>query len=221
MDRRSPLTSLALLAAALVAAGPGIARGDEDRAFLEAFTDEPAEAPAAGDADAEPGVAELQRAAIRHAELEPDRVRSWQRRLRLAALAPQLRVQVGHGLGDLVGTTDSAGTTRLTVNNTGSWSFLVGATWSLDRLVFSPEELRLGREAQRVASRRERLVTDVSRLYYERRRLQAALARVPAPEEAAELRLQVDELTAVLDGITGGALGRRGIEEERGSARAR
>jgi hypothetical protein len=213
---------MALLATVLSCGWLGAARGDEEDASIEAPTDEASPAPSTPSVG-EPGVAELQRAAIRHAGLEPDRVRSWERRLRLAALAPQLRVQVGRGLGDLHATTDANGVTRLSVNSNDTWSFLIGATWSLDKLVFNPEELRLGREAQRVASRRERLVADVASIYFARRRLQEALARTPAPgeREAGEMWLQLDELSAVLDGITGGALGARGSEGGRASTRAR
>jgi hypothetical protein len=165
----------------------------------------------------EPTVEELQRAAVRHAELEPERVRSWERRLRLAPLAPTLRVQVGRGVFDLASTTDASGVTRLTVGARDEWQFQIAATWALDRLVFHPDELRLAREAQRVAARRERLVTDVAQLYYERRRLQLALAQAPPPDgSAAGVRLRLEELSAILDGLTGGALGQRGGDRRDG-----
>jgi hypothetical protein len=162
----------------------------------------------APDGDGEPSVEELQRAAVRLAGLEPQRARSLGRRVRLAALAPQVRVRVGQGLNALQTTTDSDGATKIVVGDRSAWTWEVAATWSLDRLVFNPEEPRLLREAQRAAARREGLVADVAHLYYARKRLMRALGRGRPPDgmEPDEARLALDELTATLDGLTGGAL---------------
>jgi hypothetical protein len=161
----------------------------------------------AADFDGEPTVRELQRAAERHAEVHPERVRAWMRRIRLAGLAPSLTVRVGRGGTALEATSALDGSARLTVDNGENWRFETAATWSLDRLVFDKEELRLARESQRLAARREKLLTEVAHLYFDRRRLQIAAAAAP-PEERAEANLQIDELTAILDGLSGGALSR-------------
>jgi len=155
----------------------------------------------------EPGVAELQRAAARHAEVQPERVRSWLRRVRAAAALPALKARLGHGnyglsalQADALGL--SAGASR------ESWRVEVELDWQLDRLLFNRDELLLSRESQRIAARRELLQTEVAQLYFARRRLQLD-ARTPADAETqAERQLAIDELTAVLDGLTDGALTR-------------
>src|SRR3954468_16630719 len=101
--------------------------------------------------DGEPAVGELQRAAARLAEMDPERVQSWLRRIRASAVLPTVKLSVGRGLDEL--TRDSYG--RPTFTNTDPWRFEVQASWSLDRLVFDRNELRASREAQRVAGRRE------------------------------------------------------------------
>jgi hypothetical protein len=91
-----------------------------------------------------------------------------------------------------------------------AWHFEIEAAFSLDRLIFEPNELRLSREAQRIAAHRQALVAEVARLYFARRRLQIAAlldgdAGRPQPLERT---LEIDELTAILDGLTGGLLSR-------------
>src|SRR5206468_322216 len=111
-------------------------------------------------------------------------VRSWQRRLRWAALAPTLSLRVGRGGTELHATTDLDGSSILRVNQGDTWRFEASATWSLDKLVFDRDELRLGRESQRLAARREKLASEVAELYFERKRLRLRLAAL-APGDPA------------------------------------
>jgi hypothetical protein len=176
----------ALLAAVLLAAvGPG-ATG------LAAAAPPPAD-PACD----EPGVAELQAAAARLAEVQPERVRALLRRSRAAAILPTVRMRAGQSPYSSI------------LEPTEGWRFEVQATWSLDRLLFHRDELALVRETQRLAARREALVTEVAQLYFARRRLLLEPDGELDPREALERRLAVEELTAILDGLTGGALSRR------------
>jgi hypothetical protein len=150
----------------------------------------------------EPSVRELQRAAARVAEAHPELVRSWLRRAGKAAILPTVRVRVGRGLGEL--TRDSV--TSPTYTMTNDWNFEVEASWSLDRLVFDRNELRASREAQRVAGHREELLTRVAQLYYARRRLQVDTVLQPDASGAVDRAIEIEELTAVLDGLTDNAL---------------
>ena len=156
--------------------------------------------------EGEPGVAEVQRAAVAHAQVQPARVASLLARARVAALAPTLHLHVGHGTRIV-----HAGATTIAVSDGDSWTTDGSASWNLDRLVLNPEELRLARESQRIALRREQIVTEVTRIYFQRRRLQVELSLRPPADVVAltEERLRIDELGAILDGLTGGALSRR------------
>jgi hypothetical protein len=60
------------------------------------------------------------------------------------------------------------------------------------------------------ADRREALLTLLVGTYFERRRLMLTELLVPAatPDEAIERRTRIDELTAVIDALTGGLLSR-------------
>jgi hypothetical protein len=161
--------------------------------------------------DAEPTVGALQRAAARLASVEPERVRSWQRRVRAAAALPTLKARLGRGATGVLVTRGVEGVDNFSSVENDAWHFDVEATWSLDRLVFDVNEVRISREGQRVAARREELLTQVAQLYYERRRLQ--IDQLLDPDARADLALDralaIDELTAILDGLTGGALSAR------------
>src|SRR5262249_29047614 len=97
----------------------------------------------------EPSVRELQRAAVRLAEVEPERGRSGVRRAGKAATLPALRVRVGRGLTELTHEVDAQ-----LYSTTDDWSASIEATWSLDRLVFDRNEVYASREAQRLAGHR-------------------------------------------------------------------
>jgi len=145
---------------------------------------------------AEPSVAELQRAAVVAARLEDAPLERMRRRARAAAALPHVKVRVGRGAysttGDVYGNTPSA---------SEPLRFDVEATWAFDRFVFDRDEVRLMREADRRSERREVVVREVTRLVFARQRLLVQ----PLPL-SGEDQLRVDELTALIDGMTAGAL---------------
>ena len=66
---------------------------------------------------------------------------------------------------------------------------------------------------------RDDIVDEVTRTYFERRRLQAnMLLSPPSEQQALEQELRLQELTALIDGLTGGFFSRsmewNGNEEE-------
>jgi outer membrane protein TolC len=161
----------------------------------------------------EPSVAEMQAEAMRHAGLVPEKTASWSRRARTAALVPDLSVRASlSGSGTLPANgSDPETTGTTTTGDRRSWYLGASANWSLDRLVFPREEINLARETQRLATRRETLLAEVARVYFQRRRLQVELLLHPPADAAARLLagLRIDELGAILDALTGGAFSRR------------
>ena len=102
-----------------------------------------------------------------------------------------------------------------------SWD--VSLSWDLGDLVWSTDQTTIDSRSKLMVELREDVLDQVTRLYFERRRLQAELA-ADALEPAAEFdkQLRVDELTALLDAFTGGkfsskliAANEKAKEEER------
>lgn len=156
---------------------------------------------------AEPSVREVQQQAIAYMRVHPEEVDSWRLRARTNALAPRLTT-TGQGiLNDDTRTVEKPGDpTIVSQDNDQSGRLTVGATWDLNRLIFEPAEMAVARESVRIANLRDRVLDEVTRRYFERRRLQVDLELSP-PKDLAdrvkkELRLQ--ELTADIDAVTGG-----------------
>lgn len=151
----------------------------------------------------EPSVGEVVKMAMRAARsLDPERIRALARRARLAGLMPVLRVSGERGFDqDLQESTSvSSGTTREAIGD--DLSFGATLTFELDRLVFAPEEVRLLSVERWLATDRRKLVGEVVRLYFQRRRLlrEQKNARAPDPELADSIH----EVEALLDALTAG-----------------
>ena len=150
----------------------------------------------------EPDVASVQEAAARFVGAHPERVRSWHGRVRHAAWLPELRVRVQKGYeDDLLATAN--GHSRATDDNL---VLELQARWRFDRLLFDRNELLVSREATLLADLRREVTAEVTRLYFQRRRLQVEQRLTPdAPLRVhARRALQLEELTAELDALTGG-----------------
>lgn len=156
---------------------------------------------------AEPSAREVQSQAIEYLQVHPDIVAGWRLRARTNALAPELRT---NGWGKTLARTSEDETpgapVDITQTDEQSGRVEVRLTWELDRLIFDPQEMAVARESVRTANLRDRVLDEVTRRYFERRRLQVDLELSP-PRDLAdrvkkELRLQ--ELTADIDAATGG-----------------
>jgi len=78
-------------------------------------------------------------------------------------------------------------------------------SWDLGDLIWSTDQTTIDSRSKLMVELREDVLDQVTRLYFERRRLQAELA-ADALEPAVEFdkQLRVEELTALLDAFTGG-----------------
>ena len=83
---------------------------------------------------------------------------------------------------------------------------VVKARWELNKLVMSSDQIRMISEAQDIVKLRDKVLEDVTRLYFERRRLQVDLLLNPASDMKKRIsdELRLAELTAQLDAFTGG-----------------
>ena len=130
----------------------------------------------------EPTVREVQTQAVAYVQAHPDAVDSWRIRSRVAGIAPRFTA-TGQGTidNDLRKVTnldaEQSEIESTTDSNTGRLT--LGAVWNLDRLIFDPDEMAVAREAVRTANLRDRVLADVTRRYFERRRLQVDLELAP------------------------------------------
>lgn len=156
---------------------------------------------------ASPSLADTQHAALRHAGLATPPGRSWQRRARAAAALPTLTVQYDHRLDQGWTLAQEAGTADALRNDGQHQNTLrLRATWELDRLIYAPDELRAARASLDLADWRERILVEVTALYFERQRLLLQVSLAPTPldlERTIELTVRLREVEGLLEAMTG------------------
>ena len=84
--------------------------------------------------------------------------------------------------------------------------FGVRLAWRLDKLVMSSERIRVINEAQDIVKLRDKVLDEVTRVYFDRRRLQVEQLLSPASSLKDQIKdeLRLQELTASIDALTGG-----------------
>ena len=158
---------------------------------------------------AEPSIREIQDATISYARAHPDRIDSWRARAANRAFAPRFETGI---------TKDWDKTHRVFIEpgqpqrdadyDYDNWRLNVRARWDLDRAVFDSAETNVNREAIRLQRYRDDVLDEVTRRYFERRRLQIEIDMAPPTEMGDRVRkeLRLQELTADIDALTGGYL---------------
>jgi hypothetical protein len=162
----------------------------------------------------EPSVQQVQDAAIRYYQVHPERIRSLRRNAQLKALVPTVSGSFANALTTSKRKMDDG----LFINanlpfkederiNADSLGFSVSATWNLDRLVFNAEVL----DVQSLIGILDGVVREVTTVYYIRRRLQIDMVLRPPTDVASRIsqRIRVEELTGLLDAMTGGFMSRK------------
>jgi len=159
----------------------------------------------------EPSLADLERAALERAEADAGSVAHLKRTVHGAAALPTVKVTVdrdesrAENLDRYQEDPDRWG-----ADTDRGLGIGVSAEWKLGELVFDADEVRVHDLLGDRADRREALLTLLVGYYFERRRLLLTELLLPAqaPDEAIERRMRIDELTAVIDALTGGLLSR-------------
>ena len=157
----------------------------------------------------EPTVREVQDAAVAYIRIHPDVVDSWQTRARWRAIGPQFTAEGQGTLDNSLRKVSNLDATAAEIDSTtdqNTGRLTLSARWDLDRLIFEPQEMSIAREAVRTANLRDRVLEEVTRRYFERRRLQVDLELAPPTDLQDRVRkeLRLQELTADIDAFTGG-----------------
>jgi hypothetical protein len=153
-----------------------------------------------------PSLRATQDAALRRAGVDGAAAARWLQRARVAAALPTLSVQYDHRLDRGWVLDREVGQADALRNDAGNQAVVrAKATWELDRLLFAPDELRAARASIDVADLRERVLVEITSLYFERQRLLVERELAPPADFdtalAAALRLR--EVEGLLTGLTG------------------
>ncbi len=158
----------------------------------------------------EPTIGQVRDAAIRYAEVHPSKISDWRAQARARALIPKVSVGGGTNLTDFRHW-DSGSNPDALLRGERDIDWDVSVNWELADLIWSDAQTSIDVRSKLMVELRDDIVDDVTRTYFERRRLQATLVMNPPndSQRLMEQELRVQELTALLDGWTGGFFSRQ------------
>ena len=158
-----------------------------------------------GDFVHEPSIGAVQENAIHYAEVQPEKIAAWRKQARMSALIPKFTVTGDTNLTDFRHWDSGANPDALQKGERDiDWS--TNVTWELGDFIYSDDQTNIDVRSKLMVELRDSILDDVTRSYFERRRLQVELITDPPTEPKAQLakELRIQELTAILDGLTGG-----------------
>lgn len=172
----------------------------------------------------EPSVQQVQEAAVNYYQVHPNHIRGLRRNAQLKALVPTISGEFSNyvtsqnrnmfdGLYKTIGAKEQENI------NGDSMGFRVQASWSLDRLVFNAEVL----DVQSLIGILDGVVREVTTIYYIRRRLQIDMVLRPPTDLATRIsqRIRIEELTGLLDAMTGNYMTKQVSKAKRKEAAVR
>lgn len=157
----------------------------------------------------EPTIKEVQEVAIKYAEVHPAKISSWRKQARLKAVMPTLSGKFNNNVTDLYDwETGSTTIKNDNILNKGenALEWEASLSWDLGDLVWSTDQTSIDVRSRLMVQLRDDILDQVNRTYFERRRLQYEMFASPPKDERSliEKELRLEELTADLDGLTGG-----------------
>ena len=162
----------------------------------------------------EPTIRQVQKAAIRYGDLGNGKIKRWQWGSRVRSLVP--RVSTGRDFSRSTNVDiDRAGTNNPDVFISGpddrTRSSHLDFTWELGDLLYSSAQTSIDSRTKLLVELRESILSEVTRIYFERRRVQLEIAFSPpqTPQDYFDALLRLDELTAQLDALTNGFMSRQ------------
>ena len=162
----------------------------------------------------EPSVRQIQQRAIKYAEVHPEKISGWRRSAMLAAFMPTLSLSYDKNVYGSGSTKTNSDPNTYGTAMVGPRDWGIGLSWNLSELVWNPDQTSIDSRSKLMVELRDDILDEVTRLYFERRRLQVEFLFTPPSNEKERIEkdLRIDELTASIDALTGGYLSRM-VEE--------
>ncbi|MDP2981124.1 MAG: hypothetical protein Q8N67_03560 [Candidatus Omnitrophota bacterium] len=158
----------------------------------------------------EPGIREVQNAAIEYAEVNPGKIKEWRDSAAKKALLPNVSVGLDRYITDYWHW--DSGTNPDTLQkgkDVVSWDITM--SWNMGELIWNNDQTSIDTRSKLMVELRGDIMNEVTRTYFERRRLQIDLAASPIQDLklSLEKELRLQELTADIDALTGGYFSRK------------
>jgi len=157
----------------------------------------------------EPKIRAVQEAAIRFAEVSPDKISQWRKYAALKAVLPKLSLGAGRNTTDLWhwegGSTINANDDILRKGQ-DSIDWDVSLSWDLSDLIWNDVQTSIDVRSKLMVELRNDVLDQVNKLYFERLRVKLELDNLAIEDRKKRFdkELKVEELTASLDSLTAG-----------------
>ncbi len=162
----------------------------------------------------EPTSREVHQAVIRYGNLSQWKIKRWQAESRLSALAPTLSLGRDFSQRNNIDVDRADVITRDTFidgpdDTTESWDMNV--SWDFGDFLWSSNQTSIDSREKLMVELRNDLLSEATRIYHERRRLEMEFVFSPpaAEREHFERLIRLDELTSLLDAMTDGFFSQR------------
>ncbi|MBU4457212.1 MAG: hypothetical protein KJ902_00555, partial [Candidatus Omnitrophica bacterium] len=153
----------------------------------------------------EPSIRDVQEAAIDYAEVHPDKIKKWREDARRKALLPDVSLGLDRYVIDLYHW-DAGQNPDVLQKGDDVVSWDVTMSWDLGDLIWSSDQTSIDTRSRLMVQLRDDILDEITRTYFERRRLQIESRLSPSHElkDSIGQELRIQELTADLDALTGG-----------------
>lgn len=156
----------------------------------------------------EPSAREVHKRVIQYADVGNWKTKRWHAESRLAGLLPSFSFGKNLDRGASISTYSGK---YITGPEDISRGWDADVSWDFGDVIYSSNQTSIDSREKMMVELRNDLLSEATRIYYERRRLQIDLVFTPPASEQEHLEnlLRMDELTALLDGMTNGFFSER------------
>ncbi|MCX5707506.1 MAG: hypothetical protein NTY14_00765 [Candidatus Omnitrophica bacterium] len=161
----------------------------------------------------EPEIAAVQQAAMKFAEVEPEKIRQWRIKAAKKAWLPQISLGLNRDTTDLWHWESGSTTKELDDDlrrGRDSLDWDVRLSWNLGDLVWSDDQTSIDVRSRLTVQLRNDILDEVTKIYFERIRLKTELNALDIwdKNKIRDKELRILELNAYLDALTGGYFSR-------------
>ncbi|HNW39480.1 MAG TPA: hypothetical protein PL125_04360 [Candidatus Omnitrophota bacterium] len=157
----------------------------------------------------EPNIRDVQEAAIRYAEVSPEKITQWRKDAAKKAFLPQVNLGLERNSTDLWhweggSTTKSDDDVLHRGRDNIDWD--ISLTWDLSDLIWNDAQTSIDVRSKLLVELRDDILDQVNKLYFERLRVRSELDNLALEDrnKRFQKQLKLEELTASLDSLTCG-----------------
>jgi len=157
----------------------------------------------------EPKVRDVQEAAIKYAEVSPDKIAQWRKGASRKALLPQVSIGLDRNSTDLWhweggSTTRSDDDVLRRGKDNIDWD--VSVSWDLSDLIWNDAQTNIDVRSKLMVELRDDILDQVNKLYFEHLRVKSELDNLAIEDRSKRFdkQLKLQELVASLDALTSG-----------------